>query len=941
MPSLPSRRLSRNWLHRLQDAGSYILSNLNFYRIHILVFTFTPLIFSGIFYAVNGKYHIPYIDCLFTCVSAMMVCGLASIDLSKLTPLQQFLLFAQMCLGSPIFVSWVIVYVRRSFFAKRFQHIMEADMARKLAHKYHEPVHVKLVPWWRRALESLLPRNTRSINSRESVESSSRDARGGLRTDMVRRTDDAPRLVNPSGWISEGRPEVATGHGFDQDGTHEPDVPSPLRYLAFSDIDNPALVNAAAPGGPLVKEPADQSDTVSGTTSSTRTDSESDFADTGDHQGTYEEGKQQKEPARMLSESAPMTDSPISEPEEPSPRSTFTASAAQNRQGTFPRQQTIEFAASSRPLRHARSAERPLARHLQSTLSQRSDQAEFDYRRPMRRPTLSYPESYDAYSFSRREDGNTSHGEFGGFPMPLEIGSRLFGRLFPNLKRKLTRTMTMPRTRTIVSQHGSMAPGARPVSYISFEAVVGRNSTFKSLTKEQLEELGGVEYRALGALLWIVGGYHIMTQLLAFVVIAPYMSIPRWASDFKPPQLYRDVSPVWFAAFQVVTSYTNSGMSLEDESMIPFQRAYPMIFFMIFLILAGYTAFPIFLRVTIWTLSKIVPQGSRIRETLHFLLDHPRRCYIYLFPSYQTWFLVLVLIALNGTDWFCFEVLDLGNPTVMTIPPGDRVLVGLLQAVAVRSAGFSTVNLANLAPAVKTLYVMMMYISVYPLAMSVRSTNVYEEKSLGIYEDDNDATASLFDPRENRVTVWSRYLATHMRKQLSFDMWWLGTALVLVCIIERDGLEDESNSSWFNIFRILFEIVSAYGGVGLSLGVPYDNYSFSGALRPLSKLIICLVMLRGRHRGLPVAIDRAVMLPAEFYEPAKDGDQEGLPEDHRPDIPNGHVPDGRSEKSRRRASRQRSQSMSRSVASDSTHQIPLRELRPSTEETHEEELSQS
>jgi hypothetical protein len=53
------------------------------------------------------------------------------------------------------------------------------------------------------------------------------------------------------------------------------------------------------------------------------------------------------------------------------------------------------------------------------------------------------------------------------------------------------------------------------------------------------------------------------------------------------------------------------------------------------------------------------------------------------------------------------------------------------------------------------------------------------------------------------------------------------------------------------------------------------NYSFSGAFRPLSKLIMCVVMLRGRHRGLPVAIDRAVMLPAEFRK----DDQELTPED--------------------------------------------------------------
>lgn len=35
-------------------------------------------------------------------------------------------------------------------------------------------------------------------------------------------------------------------------------------------------------------------------------------------------------------------------------------------------------------------------------------------------------------------------------------------------------------------------------------AVVGRNSHFHDLTKEEHDELGGVEYRALKVLFWIV-----------------------------------------------------------------------------------------------------------------------------------------------------------------------------------------------------------------------------------------------------------------------------------------------------------------------------------------------------------------------------------------------------------------------------------------------------
>ena len=39
--------------------------------------------------------------------------------------------------------------------------------------------------------------------------------------------------------------------------------------------------------------------------------------------------------------------------------------------------------------------------------------------------------------------------------------------------------------------------------------------------------------------------------------------------------------------------------------------------------------------------------------------------------------------------------------------------------------------------------------------------------------------------------------------------------------------------------------------------------SFSAEFAVLSKLIIIAMMLRGRHRGLPYALDRAILLPSE------------------------------------------------------------------------------
>lgn len=94
--------------------------------------------------------------------------------------------------------------------------------------------------------------------------------------------------------------------------------------------------------------------------------------------------------------------------------------------------------------------------------------------------------------------------------MPHELARSVVNRLFPKFQKKFTRSITMPRTMTIASQHGgSVPPGAKAVPYVSFEAIVGRNSSFPLLTDTQMEELGGVEYRALNALLWIVASVSI------------------------------------------------------------------------------------------------------------------------------------------------------------------------------------------------------------------------------------------------------------------------------------------------------------------------------------------------------------------------------------------------------------------------------------------------
>lgn len=198
------------------------------------------------------------------------------------------------------------------------------------------------------------------------------------------------------------------------------------------------------------------------------------------------------------------------------------------------------------------------------------------------------------------------------------------------------------------------------------------------------------------------------------------------------------------------------------------------------------------------------------------------------------------------------------------MPPGYRVLNGLFQAASTRTAGFSVVNLADLHPAIQVSYLIMMYISVFPIAISMRRTNVYEEKSLGIYVSPGEEEEDSKEPS---------YIGAHLRNQLSFDLWYIFLGLFVIAIVEGSRLQQDSQTA-FTLFTCLFEIVSAYGTVGLSLGYPTVNASFSSQFQVLSKLVIIAMQIRGRHRGLPYELDRAILLPSESLHKKEMADAE-------------------------------------------------------------------
>lgn len=401
-------------------------------------------------------------------------------------------------------------------------------------------------------------------------------------------------------------------------------------------------------------------------------------------------------------------------------------------------------------------------------------------------------------------------------------------------------------------------------NYLSWQPNVGRNSTFLGLTEAQKAELGGVEYRAIKLLCVLLLLYYFGFHIMSFVMLVPWINN---MGNYKHIVRNEDgVSPTWWGFFTSMSAFNDLGLTLTPNSMISFNKAvYPLVTMMWFIVI-GNTGFPILLRFIIWCLFKTAPDLSLTKESLGFLLDHPRRCFTLLFPSAPTWWLLLILVALNVTDLVLFVILDLNATVLDGLSHGFKVLDGLFQAVSTRTAGFSVLDLSQLHPSVQVSYMLMMYVSVLPLAISIRRTNVYEEQSLGVYggsngngSDDQDMDPEDLKKMENST---KSFIGAHLRKQLSFDLWFVFLGLFVICICEGGKIQDTKRPA-FTVFQVLFEVVSAYGTVGLSLGYPSTNQSFSAQFTTLSKLVMIAMLIRGRHRGLPYSLDRAIILPSE------------------------------------------------------------------------------
>ncbi|OOQ86919.1 hypothetical protein PEBR_19175 [Penicillium brasilianum] len=365
-------------------------------------------------------------------------------------------------------------------------------------------------------------------------------------------------------------------------------------------------------------------------------------------------------------------------------------------------------------------------------------------------------------------------------------------------------------------------------------------------------EPGRIEYQALITI-------SVLTMLYTTVFLfAGILSIGLWMSLSRPdiPQT-EGVSPLWAGAFLATSSFVNNGMSLIDTNMAPFQLEPAPLLICGFLILAGNTLLPCLLRLVIWTIRSMLPDKVRWgswQRTFDLILTQPQRVCTFIYPSLHTWFLLGTVLVLNGIMWGAFELASVRDGEITALPFRFRVLDGLFQSSAVRGGGFSVVTFEKLPQGLLAVYrhfeVLMMYLPLFPASAALRSTNPEPNGPTKIPCIEAGISDYCSPNSGSKISILARSQSyiQHFRVQLSYDVWWLSLAVILICVAEANHYDSQPLA--FSTFNIIFEVVSAYSYVGVSVGYPGKNYSFCGEWSSFSKVLLILISFIGRHRDL-------------------------------------------------------------------------------------------
>jgi len=266
----------------------------------------------------------------------------------------------------------------------------------------------------------------------------------------------------------------------------------------------------------------------------------------------------------------------------------------------------------------------------------------------------------------------------------------------------------------------------------------------------------------------------------------------RWFFDVGWPRC------LWFGLFHSVSAFNNAGFDLfgDFRSLTAYAGDPVVVLSITTLIILGGIGFSVVMNV------------SRRREKRLSL--HSRLA-------------LTVTALLIGSGFFLFLLLEWSN-VLRTLPLSGKLLAAYFQSVTPRTAGYNTVDIAGLRSATQFLLIILMFIGASPGSTGggIKTT------TFGLLLV---AAWSLARGREEPEVMRRRILPEQVYKALAVTLLAMSLVTTVTLVLSITEKAD--------FLSILFETVSAFGTVGLSMGL-------TPHLTSLGRMLIILTMFAGR-----------------------------------------------------------------------------------------------
>jgi Trk-type K+ transport system membrane component len=274
-----------------------------------------------------------------------------------------------------------------------------------------------------------------------------------------------------------------------------------------------------------------------------------------------------------------------------------------------------------------------------------------------------------------------------------------------------------------------------------------------------------------------------------------------------------------FSVFHAVSAFCNAGFSTLTDNLYDsrISSTYTVLYILGFLIILGGIGFPIllnlytFIKYRILNLLSLLKSGSR-KDYIPRMISINSRLVIYT---------TLFLLITGTVFFFLFE----NHGSLEGMRWQGKIAHSFFGSVTPRTAGFNAVNMANLSVATVVLTIFLMWVGASPVSTGGGiKTSTFAIAVLNALRIARIRNHIEFHKREIHERSVDRAFAIII---LSIVI--LGCSSLILYLIEPDK----------SALHILFECVSAFGTVGLSMGI-------TAKLAGISKLLLILLMFMGR-----------------------------------------------------------------------------------------------